>query len=64
MHECAIMVSTAEIETPDPTTETMATDTDEEYNFVAEPKTKGGKAIIWQCEVYRTGPDDHNTGNR
>jgi len=41
-----------------------ATDPDEEYNVVAEPKTKGGKAIVWQCEVYRAGADDPNSGSR
>jgi hypothetical protein len=45
-------------------TQTMANDTDEEFNIVAEPKTRSGKAIVWQAELYRSKPDTPNSGSR
>jgi hypothetical protein len=56
--------SATDFETSAMPTRTNPTDTDEEYNVVAEPKTKCGKAIVWQCEVHHAEPEAHNCGSR
>jgi hypothetical protein len=45
-------------------TQTMANDTDEEFHIVAEPKTRSGKAIVWQAELYHSEPHTSNSGSR
>jgi hypothetical protein len=57
-------MSTTDVETPPMSSPKMPIDTDEEFDIVAEPKTKSGKAIIWQCEVYHSEPDGQNCGSR
>ncbi len=44
-------------------TQAMANDTDEEFHIVAEPMTTSGKAIVWQAELYHSGPDTPNSGS-
>ena len=41
----------------------MAIDTDDEYNVVAQPRTKKGNAIVWQFEVYDAGEAGTGTGS-
>jgi hypothetical protein len=60
---CAITESSPTVKTP-AMTQAMANDTDEEFHIVAEPKTRSGKAIVWQAELYHSGPDTPNIGSR
>ena len=56
-------MSTTDAEILAISTQAQATDTDEEWNVVAEPKTKFGKSIFWMCEVYAKGQESHNRGS-
>jgi hypothetical protein len=60
---CAIDQSSTEVDNRAMAAGTTAIDTDDEYNVVAQPKTKKGNAIVWQCEVYEAGEDDTGTGS-
>jgi hypothetical protein len=60
---CAFTESTPKPETPAMTTQTTENDTEDEYNIEAEPRTRGGKTIVWQAEVYHSGPDNPLIGS-
>ena len=53
-------MSTTDAEILAISTQPQATDTDEEWNVVAEPTTKFGKSIFWMCEVKAKGHESHN----